>query len=117
MLSAIQVFEENVMRAASLQKTLDDYVERYKKLLPLLELIQRDLKLTPVEKQEPSIKPIPMNAATGSGSSTASTTITATTVSANVAKKPKKRAPKKTAANANLKQEANDGSETQPILL
>lgn len=57
MTEAQQVFEENTQRATSLQKTLEDYVERYKKLTPLLQLINQDLELKLPPKQEPQVKP------------------------------------------------------------
>lgn len=56
-LKAQQIFEENTQRAISLQRTLDDYVERYKKLIPLLELVSQDLNLKIPPKQDPQIKP------------------------------------------------------------
>jgi hypothetical protein len=104
------VFEENIRRVNTLQKTLDDYVERYKKLVPLMELVQKELGTTVPDRQEPSIKP-PMMATTTSSSSFSS-------------KKPRKRSyTKKNSAGtpqtgftpATIPEV--DGSESQPILL
>lgn len=54
--TAQQVFEDNVQRVGLLQKTLNDCVERYKKLVPLLELVQKELDLKVPDKLEPSLK-------------------------------------------------------------
>ncbi|CCH41520.1 Translation initiation factor IF-2 [Wickerhamomyces ciferrii] len=56
-LTGIAIFEENSNRAFELQKTLDDYVERYKRLTPLLNVVNQDLKLQIPPKQEPQLKP------------------------------------------------------------
>jgi hypothetical protein len=53
----------------ALQKNLDDYVERYRKLIPLLELVQKDLNLKPTERQLPSIKPPQNSNVTATGAS------------------------------------------------
>lgn len=41
-----------------MQKTLEDYVERFKKLAPLLELVNKELGVKVPERQVPSIQPL-----------------------------------------------------------
>lgn len=113
-----QVFEENVQRVTSLQKTLDDYVERYRKLIPLIELVQRELEVADPEKQLPSIKPAPLQGTTATGGSGLPPTTGPT------AKRPRKRSYVKKSSAANTPQTGltprtipENGSETQPILL
>ncbi|KAH3664353.1 hypothetical protein WICMUC_005738 [Wickerhamomyces mucosus] len=48
----------NIQRVTSLQKTLDDYIERYKKLLPLIEVVNKAMKIKPLDKR-PSTVTIP----------------------------------------------------------
>lgn len=52
-----QLFDEQSARVADLQKSLDDYVERYKKLIPLLKIVRQELQSREPKKQEPSFKP------------------------------------------------------------
>lgn len=92
-IEAQQAFEENTQRAASLQKALEDYVERYKKLTPLLQLVNQDLQLKIPPKQEPQVKP-PSTASTTS-SSTSNTSNTSNNNNNTTGAPPSKKAPQR----------------------
>lgn len=98
-----QIFDENVQRVTLIQKNLDDYVERYKKLTPLLELVDKELDLKIPERQIPSIKPM----------------INANNISGGSKKPVQRKRPynRKTTGTTPLSNGFTQGSEQQPILL